>query len=82
MCIFMRGGRITWTVSPPQAGASPLVAAVFRTNRLLRERCAATCQRRGRPGQARRRQGRLQITADMDGRRRTAFRAIRLAITG
>ena len=43
--------------------ASPLVAAVFRTNRLLPERSAATCLRRRRPGQARRRQGRLQITA-------------------
>ncbi len=39
-----------------------LVAAVFRTNRLLRERCSAACQRRRPPGQARRRRGRLQIT--------------------
>jgi transposase len=44
-------------------GANPLVAAVFRTKRLLRERCSATCQRRRRPGQARHGQGRLQITA-------------------
>ena len=44
-------------------GANLLVAAVFRTERLRRERCSATCQRRRRPGQARRRQGRLQITA-------------------
>ena len=43
-----------------------LVAAVFRTKRLWRERCSATCQRRRRPGQARRRQGRLQITAEWD----------------
>jgi hypothetical protein len=48
-----------------RSGASPLVAAVFRTKRLQRERCSATCQRRRRPGQARRRQGRLQITADL-----------------
>ncbi len=46
-----------------RSGSDPLVAAVFRTNRLLRERCPATCQRRRRPGQVRRRQGRLQITA-------------------
>ena len=44
--------------------ADLLVAAAFRTKRLLRERCAVTCQRRRRPGQAGRRQGRLQITAD------------------
>jgi hypothetical protein len=48
--------------------ANPLVAAVFRTNRLLRERCSATCQRRRRPGQARHRQGRLQIAAVRRGR--------------
>ncbi len=41
---------------------NPLVAAVFRTKRPLREHCSATCQRRRRPGQARHRQGRLQIT--------------------
>src|SRR5262249_31735082 len=46
---------------------NPLVAAVFRTNRRLRERYSATCLRRRRPGQARRRQGGLQITADMGG---------------
>ncbi len=40
---------------------NPLVAAVFRTKRPLREHCSATCQRRRRPGQARHRQGRLQI---------------------
>ena len=40
-----------------------LVAAVFRTKRLLHKRCAAKCLRRRRPGQVRRRQGRLQITA-------------------
>ena len=45
-------------------GTNPFVAAVFRTKRLRRERCSATCQRRRRPGQARRRQGRLQITAE------------------
>jgi hypothetical protein len=39
------------------------VAAAFRTKQLLRERCTVTCQRRRRPGQVRRRQGRLQITA-------------------
>jgi len=65
VCFFLRGGRITWTVSPPQASASPLVAAAFRTKWLLRERCVATCQRRRRPGQARRRQGWLQITASI-----------------
>ncbi len=62
VCFSLHGGRITWTVSPPQAGTNPLVAAAFRTNRLLRERCSATCQRRRRPGQARHGQGRLQIT--------------------
>jgi hypothetical protein len=36
-------------------GANPLFAAVFRTKRLLRECCSATCQRRRRPGQARHR---------------------------
>ena len=35
-------------------GANLLVAAVFRTKRLLREHCLATCPRRRRPGQARR----------------------------
>jgi hypothetical protein len=40
-------------------GVNPLVLAVFRTNRLLCERCSATCQRRRCPGQARHRQGRL-----------------------
>jgi len=45
-----------------RSGASPLVAAVFRTKRLRHERYSATCQRRRRPGQARHRQGRLQIT--------------------
>ena len=50
--------------------ACPLVAAVFRTKRLRRERCSATCQRRRRPGQARHRQGQLQITADLRGCRR------------
>jgi hypothetical protein len=49
--------------------ANLLVAAAFRTNWLQRERCAATCQRRRRPGQARRRQGRLQITAALRGLR-------------
>jgi len=64
---------ISWVVDalPGQClrrtpGTNPLVAAVFRTKRLRRERCSATCQRRRRPGQARRRQGRLQI-ADMGG---------------
>jgi hypothetical protein len=45
-------------------GTNPLFAAVFRTERLRGERCSATCQRRRRPGQARRRQGRLQIMFD------------------
>ncbi len=49
-------------------GTNPLVAAVFRTKRLWLERCSATCQRRRRPGQARRGQGRLQITAVLRGR--------------
>jgi hypothetical protein len=47
--------------------ASSLVAAVFRTKRILRESCEATCLRRRRPGQARRRRGRLQITPDLCG---------------
>jgi hypothetical protein len=42
--------------------ANPLVADAFRTKRLLRERCSATCPRRRRPGQARHTQGGLQIT--------------------
>ena len=45
-----------------RAGTYLFVAAVFRTKPLLRERRLATCHRRRRPGQARRRQGRLQIT--------------------
>jgi len=45
--------------------ANPLVGAVFRTNWLPHERYAATCLRRRRPGQARRRQGKLQITSDL-----------------
>src|SRR5262249_42863664 len=45
-----------------RAGVSLLVGAVFKTNRRLRERYSATCLRRRRPGQARRRQGGLQIT--------------------
>jgi hypothetical protein len=47
----------------------PLVAAVFRTKRLPCERCSATCHRRRCPGQARRGQGRLQITAVVSARR-------------
>src|ERR1035438_6377972 len=47
---------------------NPLVAAVFRTKRLLRERCSATCPRRRLPGQVRHTQGGLQITA-MGGQR-------------
>jgi hypothetical protein len=43
--------------------ANPLVAAVFRTEQLLRERCSATCPRRRRPGQVRHTQGGLQISA-------------------
>ena len=46
-----------------RSGANTLVVAVFRTKRLLRERCSATCLRRRRPGQARRRRGGLQISA-------------------
>src|ERR1035441_5107282 len=45
--------------------ANRLVAAVFRTKRLLREHCSATCPRRRRPGQVRHTQGGLQITADL-----------------
>jgi hypothetical protein len=45
-----------------RSGAGLLVAAVFRTEWLLRERCSAECYRRRRPGQARRRRGRFQIT--------------------
>src|SRR5450755_3266845 len=43
-------------------GANLLVAAVFRTRWLLRERCSATCPRRRRPGQVRHTQGGHQIT--------------------
>jgi hypothetical protein len=43
--------------------ANPLVAAVLRTKRLLREHCSATCPRRRLPGQVRHTQGGLQITA-------------------
>ena len=46
-------------------GANSLVAAVFRTRWLLRERCSATCPRRRRPGQVRHTQGGLQITTAM-----------------
>jgi hypothetical protein len=45
-------------------GSYLLVTAVFKTKWLLCERCAATCLRRRRAGQVRRRQGRLQITID------------------
>src|SRR5712691_8217570 len=48
-----------------RACANPLVAAVFRTKQLQRERYSATCPRRRRPGQARHTQGGLQITADL-----------------
>src|SRR6266536_1988417 len=48
-------------------GTILLVAAVFRTKWLLPERCSATCLRRRPPGQMRRRQGRLQITAVRSG---------------
>ena len=48
-------------------GAFPLSLPLFRIKWLLRERCSATCQRRRRPGQARHRQGRPQITAVMRG---------------
>src|SRR5450755_811116 len=47
--------------------ANPLVAAVFRTKWLLRERCSATCPRRRPPGQVRHTQGGLQITAVRSG---------------
>jgi hypothetical protein len=57
------------SVSAAWPRASPLVAAIFRTKWLQRERCSVTCQRRRRPGQARHRQGRLQITAAMSVRR-------------
>jgi hypothetical protein len=46
-----------------RSGVNPLVAAIFRIYRLLCERCSVTCLRRRHPGQAPRRQGRLQITA-------------------
>jgi hypothetical protein len=50
-----------------RAGAEPAFGMnsrqQVRAKRLLREHCSATCQRRRRPGQARHRQGRLQITA-------------------
>jgi hypothetical protein len=48
---------------------NPLAAAIFRTKRLLRERCSATCPRRRRPGQVRHIQGGLRITAAMHGER-------------
>ncbi len=50
-----------------RSGSDLLVAAIFRTKWLLRELCSVTCLRRRRPGQVRRRQGRLQITADLRG---------------
>jgi hypothetical protein len=53
-----------------RARVKSVVAAIFRTKQLLRERCAATCHRRRRPGQARRRQGRLQISPVLRGIRR------------
>src|ERR1022692_4693765 len=59
------GGRQWYSVSAADPGANPFVAAVFRTKRLLRERCSATCPRRRRPGQVRHTQGGLQITADL-----------------
>ena len=40
-----------------RARAKPLFGAAFRTRWLLSARCAVTCHRRRRPGQARRRQG-------------------------
>jgi len=52
-----------------------LVAAVFGTERLGRGRCAVTSQRRRRPGQARRRQGGLQITGCPIGPDRRRCRA-------
>ena len=57
-------------------GTNSLVAAVFRTKRLLREHCSATCLCRRCPGQARRRQGRLQITIEsINARLRRAVNA-------
>jgi hypothetical protein len=49
-------------------GTRPSVAAAFRARWLLRDIYAATCQGRRRPGQARRGQGLLQITAVLSGR--------------
>jgi hypothetical protein len=55
--------------------ADRLVAAVFRTKWLLSERCSATCLRRRRPGQVRRSQGGLEITAVLRGSRPELIRA-------
>ncbi len=67
VCIFCAVDALPGQCLRRTPRANPLVAAVFRTKRLLREHCSATCQRRRRPGQARHRQGRLQITADLRG---------------
>src|SRR5450755_3985695 len=62
-CIFLRGGRVTWTASPPQAWHESPCRCAFRGLWSRAERSAMTCKRRRRPGQARHGQGRLQITA-------------------
>ena len=62
-----------------KARANPLFVAAFRTRWLLRERCAATCHRRRRPGQVRRRQVGLQITAVRRGDWRVAGPPVRSA---
>ncbi len=45
VCFFLRGGRITCTVPTPQIACKFPCRYRFRTKRLLRERCSATCQR-------------------------------------
>src|SRR5215469_18596556 len=55
------------SVSAAEPGQLPLSLLIFRTKLLLRECCSATCQRRRRPGQLRRGQGGLQITAVLLG---------------
>ena len=75
VCFLLRDGPLPEHCLRRRPRANPLVAAVFRTKWLLGERRPATCQRRRRPGQARRRRGRLQITADRRGRK-SKFRGV------
>ena len=57
------------SVSAARMAQIPLSLLYLELSSYVAERCSATCQRRRRPGQARRRQGRLQIMTDLRGRR-------------